>query len=1194
MTQCRHRRAHAAVALLAAVALSTGAAMPALADDDQSTPVPTAPSLTSQTTSAALNLSTTARTARSTDKWFVELEATPKILGGSTATIQAQQKAFIDSVADVEVTVEDTFSELWTGVIVSADEAALTSVKNSDHVKSVFPVLQVSRYAESSEGEPGSITSGTSRGTSGTPHSESSRLSASSDKIEYTGKGVKIGVIDTGIDIDHPALGGTGVPNTTEFPNDKIIAGYDFVGDDYNDDSRSSDYNPIPAPDSIPDDCNGHGTHVAGIAAGHDAKSRIFGMAPEATLGAYKVFGCTGTTSSEIILAAMEQAKADGMDVINMSFGADFAPWPNYPTSAAADNLVKAGINVVVAQGNLGALGVFSGGAPASAHDVIAVGSVDNAPERQGAFRVADNLYGYVDALQAPAAPIEGDIELAAYPEGQESGAVDLPGTPLTGKAVLISAGIPEFSDQIAAAQADGAEAVILYRPQSEIPLGPDLYLDEAVSSPVVTVSMNTGAQLRSAMKEAGDNAVVVTWTSDWAWSEPEGSSITSEFSSWGVSGDLEIKPDILAPGSNRQSAYPLDAPDSDGSGVTTMTGTSMATPYVAGSIALLLQAKPELDPANVKALLLNHASPVISVSDQERRSILKPIHHQGAGEIGIIDAGWFAHPEQGSDPDDSPQPIMVTPAKINLADSDEIETTTLTITNPGELAVVYFLHAYDNVETTTGPNGDTSYGYAQPDMEGRVTFSGEAVSFGNEVMVPAGESRDIEVTIHEPEAYKDSKGTIKPGSWYGGFISVTGFDSSQATIPFLGMTGDYETDRTFIYSTYGEVYGQETVAGWGMDPNEPYMSPSLATSCVSAGNCTGGGFDFVDDGYVFDFEAGDIPGVAIHIENPVRKLTVEAFHANDDGTKGAPVSAYGPFYISNGEGTFPYYDLYQWDATVQVSDDPADRRLVEPGRYVIEVTATKGMGHATKGSATETWLSPSFTVTGVPSPEQDVVLLDNGWDGENTVSWPIMPGFQVLSGDWDGDGKDTLMFREGNNFSYINSLGDEPVSFIYGRAGDEVLVGDWDADGKDTIAVRRGVTNYYRNSLSGGPADGFHNFGRVADHVLVGDWDGDGSDTVSVHRGRTFFVNNSLTGTHVAGFIYGRDGDVPLGGDWDGDGTDTFSVIRGTTIFINNTLRGGNIDAKELALAGDVLLVGDWDGNGTDTLGVVRGSVKG
>lgn len=107
---------------------------------------------------------------------------------------------------------------------------------------------------------------------------------------------------------------------------------------------------------------------------------------------------------------------------------------------------------------------------------------------------------------------------------------MDLPGTPFTGKAVLISTGIPEFSDQIAAAQATRAAAVVLYRPQSEVPLGPDLYLDEAVSLPVVTVSMNTGTQLRSALERAGETPVILTWTADWAWSEPEGTSITSDF----------------------------------------------------------------------------------------------------------------------------------------------------------------------------------------------------------------------------------------------------------------------------------------------------------------------------------------------------------------------------------------------------------------------------------------------------------------------------------------------------------------------------------------------------------------------------------------------------------------------------------------------------------------------------------------
>ncbi|MFT3943300.1 MAG: S8 family serine peptidase [Ancrocorticia sp.] len=1210
MTQCRHRRGRTAAALVAAVALSFGAATPALAD-------PT-PSLTDSPAPPSPTDFSTATPGRGfTGKWFVELEARPTILGGSAATIEAQQKAFTQALnsSDADVEVEETFGELWTGVVVSADESELAAVKAADHVKAIFPVLTVTHGAETdapapspssaapvSSPAPSTSHAATSSSPNVPPTSsrDTAALSASpaaapsnSDEQEYTGKGVKIGIIDTGVDIDHPAFGGTGVSGTTTFPNAKVVAGYDFVGDDYNDNFGTSHYNPVPSPDPNPDDCNGHGTHVAGIAAGYDPASQIFGVAPEATLGAYRVFGCFGSASSDIILAAMEQAKADGMDVVNMSLGADFTPWPNYPTSVAADNLVKAGIHVVVAQGNQGRDGAFSFGAPASARDVIAVGWADGVPERHSAMRVGGQLYAFQNTMRSPYAPIEGEIELASYPQGQEAGAVDLPGTPFTGKAVLISQGESNYADQVKAATADGAAAIIIHSARDGERIWPDPWGDEwEASLPVLLTSFDTGSQLRSIIKDSGKEPTILTWTDEWALSEPYYERpVLSDQSSWGVSGDLDIKPDIVAQGEFVRSAFPLDGFHHDRPGTAMMSGTSMASPHVAGSVALLLEGKPEFTPAQIKTLLLNHATPVATVDDETK---LEPIHHQGAGIIGQIDPGWYVNPAQGSDPDDSPQPFTVSPAKINLGDGDKIETTTLTITNPGDTPTRYFLDFYGNVETMSRSNFSDRE-FATHDFDGLITFSGEAVSAGNEVQIPAGESRDIQVTIKEPTKYKGDKGAVAPGSMYGGFISVWGFDSSHATVPFFGMTGDYETDRGYLLATYGQLWDQAILDAWGVDRDDIYAPPSLASGCDLTGNCASGYPQPIEEGYIFNVEAGDIPGIALFVVNPLRSLKIEAFHANDDGTKGAPVSDYGPFYTSDGEGAFLGYRLYQWDATVQASDDPADRRLVEPGRYVIEATAIKGMGQATKGPNTESWVSPVFTVeTDAPPAQEDVAILDNSWDGSRTKTWPIMHGYQVLTGDWDGDGQDTLMFRNGVNFAYADSLGDESTTFIYGRDGDEVLVGDWDGDGKDTVAVRRGIRIHYTNSLVGGRADASHNFGRLGDKILIGDWDGDGDDTASVHRGKTFFVNNELTATRVAGFIYGRDGDIALAGDWDGDGRDTFSVVRGTTIFVNDTLQGGRMMARDIALEGDAILVGDWDGDGADTLGVVRSSVKG
>ena len=119
----------------------------------------------------------------------------------------------------------------------------------------------------------------------------------------------------------------------------------------------------------MPDDCGGHGTHVAGIVG---ASGAITGVAPDVTLGSYRVFGCSGATSSDVMLAAMERIYRDGADVLNMSISEDLSSWPEAPTAQAATRLAKKGIVVVAAAGNDRLDGLWAAGAPGVGKDVIA------------------------------------------------------------------------------------------------------------------------------------------------------------------------------------------------------------------------------------------------------------------------------------------------------------------------------------------------------------------------------------------------------------------------------------------------------------------------------------------------------------------------------------------------------------------------------------------------------------------------------------------------------------------------------------------------------------------------------------------------------------------------------------------------------------------------------------------------------
>ncbi|MGC5617435.1 alkaline phosphatase [Georgenia sp. Z1491] len=227
------------------------------------------------------------------------------------------------------------------------------------------------------------------------------------------------------------------------------------------------------------------------------------------------------------------------------------------------------------------------------------------------------------------------------------------------------------------------------------------------------------------------------------------------------------------------------------------------------------------------------------------------------------------------------------------------------------------------------------------------------------------------------------------------------------------------------------------------------------------------------------------------------------------------------------------------------------------------------------------------------PSPGRGFYLND-GWEiwADHEFSFG-RPGDEVLVGDWDGDGSDTLAVRRGNRYFLSNSLygGAAEVELTYGRADDAVLVGDWDGNGADSFAVRRGNSYFLSNSLTGGNADAVLDYGRADDTVLVGDYDGDAVDTFTVRRGNTYFVSNSLsTGWADVELDYGRASDDVLVGDWDGDAVDTFAVRRGNLYLVSNSLTSTVADTEvRYGRAGDEVYVGDWDGDGSDTLGVRR-----
>src|SRR5919198_867669 len=428
----------------------------------------------------------------SAQAWFVELASPPAVKGTNNAKLKAERNAFFANAALQGLSVHEryAFDTLWNGLSIDLPQAQAGALATVPGVKAVYPVVPMTLADDESaaDGEvatPGGVADpdlAFSTGMIGAPDANAAG---------WTGKGVKIGIIDSGVDYTNPDLSdGFGAGH-------RVAGGWDFVGDDDDAASTAPTLQPVPHPDPDPAPCDpvkadaigaqpgastasaGHGTHVAGIAAAKAAgPGGVTGVAPQATIYAYRVFGCVGATDSDIMAAAMERAADDGVQVVNMSIGSAFANWPEYPTAVASDNLVAKGVVVVASIGNSGANGLYSAGAPGVGKNVIGVASVQNLALPALTFTVDNGTPTplRVPYLQlqstttAPTSGVAGDIVFVG--RGCPKGSGSAPNPPLAdddpyeadpnGKVALITRGYCLFNDKYDRAVKAGATAVIV------------------------------------------------------------------------------------------------------------------------------------------------------------------------------------------------------------------------------------------------------------------------------------------------------------------------------------------------------------------------------------------------------------------------------------------------------------------------------------------------------------------------------------------------------------------------------------------------------------------------------------------------------------------------------------------------------------------------------------------------------------
>jgi len=409
------------------------------------------------------------------------------------------------------------------------------------------------------------------------------------------GEGVRIAVIDTGVDFNHPDLLGWG-------PEGKVVGGYNFIQDG-----------------ELPMDNNGHGTQVAGVLA---ADGQIKGIAPKAKILAYKVSEDGDAVSSDLIIKAIEKAIEDKVDIINISLGVNKT---NTQIDSAVTKALEKEIFVVTAAGNDGP-GLGTIGSPGRNFGSVTVGATYNnlTSSLVATLKVNEKQYTVIPMVGSSKMDesIEGQIIFGGY--GKEK---DLSGINVTDSILLVERGsdvegeLLYFSIKEENSANAGAKALIVYNNE------PGIFLGELIHDfvepgyqpriPVVSIDREEGLEIKEIIQEENFASLHLFFNPDFV----------VHFSSRGPVSPFYIKPDIVAPGAyinttQNNAAYNFTS------------GTSYAAPHVSGAAALLIQKNPGIHHHEIRSLLLTTVEPVSDAYGQ-----VFSLNDAGVGRLNIARA---------------------------------------------------------------------------------------------------------------------------------------------------------------------------------------------------------------------------------------------------------------------------------------------------------------------------------------------------------------------------------------------------------------------------------------------------------------------------------------------------------------------------------------------------------------------------
>ena len=710
-----------------------------------------------------------------------------------------------------------SYTTVLNGFSMKLPYGKLDEVRSLNGVKNVWVAEQYS-LPEDLSADDYTISMSSSTGMVG---------STEANAMGYDGTGTIVAILDTGFMKAHEAF--SVMPTNTKYSRDDIAS----LLQSQTLASKVTDADSVYINEKAPygyDYANGdtdaeavgqaHGVHVAGTVAGNNGKD-FYGVAPNAQLMIMKIFGDnSGSTSDDIILAGVDDSVKLGADSINMSLGspAGFTAYGDEDDSeeehltyyGVYTRAEKAGVNVLVAAGNETASTMYVTAhsnltyaeypdnaivaSPSTLSASLSVASVDNVKFTSTYLMLGEEKIPYNNAVDnATSNPYDiletmdgKTLEYVMVPGlGEEK---DFEGLDLTGKIAVVQRGGLNFGTKAENASKAGAVACIIYDNVSGSLLNAAL---ETYFIPTITITKVSGEKLAAAVEKK------VSFSKEYYGlvDNPIGGGVSS-FSSKGPAPDLTIKPEISAPGGGIRSSV-LGANNA----YEVYSGTSMATPHMAGEAALLRQyieknypdVKGEALGDLVNSLLMSTASP-----SRELDGTYYPVRRQGAGVANIanaIESGAYLSVEGSKRP------------KAEVGSSkDGVYTYTATVHNMTGEAKSYTVDTTAMIETITVINGENFASNSNRDLtadEVKITYTG--LDAGNRITAPANGtatfSVKIELTAAGKQAYQDN---FPNGSYVEGFTFLTADEGVSLSLPVLGFYGDWNSLKVF-QGTYDE-----------------------------------------------------------------------------------------------------------------------------------------------------------------------------------------------------------------------------------------------------------------------------------------------------------------------------------------------------------------------------------------------------